>query len=153
MNRHHIGQTASLLLPIPFLIGVGMMATAFWQSDADFVLGRVASVDAILMDRGPPHPTSGRPRYFPTFRSADGELLILERALVATELPPTDKLIRLRCSVNKPTNCKTPASPNLDPVFYGIAAAYSVLTAGFTLLLWRPFFRRLRSHAKPRTEA
>jgi hypothetical protein len=57
MRDHQTNQkrTISLVLllcPIPFLLGCLMIAAAFWQNDADYVFGRVKTVDAILIDAG-----------------------------------------------------------------------------------------------------
>lgn len=152
MNCRRIRTVATLLFPVPFLVGILAIVSAFLNNDADFVFGNFVSVDAALMDRGPPHPTRGRPVYFPTFRLPDGEILEIERPMLATELPPADQPIRLRCSINKPGNCKTPATPMLDPVFYGIAVVWSLLAAGFAWLMWGPFLRSWWSRSKARTE-
>jgi len=148
LNR--IGAIVSLLFPIPFLFGMAMVVAAFWQTDADFVFGNVTSIDAVLIDKGPPHSVRGRPRYYPTFRLANGHLLKAESPVVATELPPMDQVVRLRCSTSNPGNCKMPASPDMDPVFYGIAAIWSVLSVAITWAMWGSFFRKAWGRAKPK---
>jgi hypothetical protein len=150
---------ALLLSPIPFLIGMAMVLAAFWQNDADFALGRAVSVDAVMVDGGPPHPSRGRPRYFPTFRLVDGQLLTLERAMVAAELPATGQPTQLLCSTRRPGNCRLPANPGMDRVFYGAAAVWCVLSIGIAGVVWGPFLRRwwrkvyshapLRQHSSP----
>lgn len=134
-----------LLLPLPFLVGMAMVLTAFWQNDADFAFGHAAAVDAVLVDRGPPHPSRGRPRFFPTFRLADGQSLTLERAMVATELPPAGQAVQLQCSTRVPANCRMPANPGMDWVFCGAAGVWSLLTLGITWAMWGPPWRTARA--------
>lgn len=152
MRDHQTSQkrTSSLVLllcPIPFLLGCLMIATAFWQNDADYVFAQVKTVDATLVDVGPSHPSRGRPRFYPSFRLSDGQILKLENAMVADEIPPANQTVQLRCSLRKPHHCKTPASPNIDPVFYAIAALWIALTLVITVVMWRTLYSRLRTPA------
>lgn len=82
------------LVPIPFLLGLAMIATAFWQNDADFVFENAVSIDAVFIDSGAPQSGRGRPRFFPTFQLADGRLLTVERATVAAELPQKGQAVQ-----------------------------------------------------------
>jgi hypothetical protein len=134
---------AKLLSPVPFLIGMVMFLAAFWQSDADFVFGRVTSVEAVLVDMGPAHPARGRPHYFPTFRLPSGQRLTLERATLAADLPPADQPVALQCSTRKPANCKVPGRAGRDMVFYGIAALWSAFAVGLAVAMWGPVCRRV----------
>ena len=129
------------LVPVPFLLGLAMIATAFWQNDADFVFGDAVPIDAVFVDSGPSRSGSGRPRYFPIFQLPDGRALTVERATVAAELPQKGQTVQLRCSTKNPGNCKMPNSPENDFVFYGIAALWSLIAAGVTYFMWRPLFR------------
>ena len=152
MRDHQTSQkrTSSLVLllcPIPFLLGCLMIAAAFWQNDADYVFGRVKTVDAILIDAGSGHPSSRRPRFYSTFRLSDGQILKLENAMVADEIPPANQTVQLRCSLRKPHHCKTPASPDIDSVFYAIAALWMALTLVITVAMWRTLYYRLRTRA------
>lgn len=141
---HKIRALFLLLAPIPLLIGAVMVAAAFWQNDADFALNRVVSVDAVLVNSGPAHPARGMPRYYPTFRLlSDGRLLTVERAAVATELPPVDQPVQLLCSIRVPANCRMPTNPGIDRVFYAIGGLWSVFAVGSALALWRPRLRRV----------
>ncbi len=142
-NQRRTSSLVLLLCPLPFLLGCLMMVTAFWQNDADYVFGRLKTVNAILIDVGPAHPSSGRPRFFPTFRLSDGQILKLENALVADEIPPANQTVQLRCSLRKSHHCKTPASPDIDPVFYAIAALWMALTLVITVAMWRTLYCRL----------
>lgn len=139
-----------LLFPVPFQIFMAMMFAAFWQNDADFVLGNVKVVDAVLVDRGSPHHSRGMPRYYPTFRLADGQLLTVENPAVAPDLPPVDQAVQLRCGSKKPALCKMPGIPDLDPVSYGIAAVWSLLTLLMTWALWGIALREWRGRSRPR---
>jgi hypothetical protein len=127
-------------LPTPFLLGVAMIATAFWQNDADFVFGDAVPIDAVFVDSGPSQSGSGRPRYFPVFQLPDGRALRVERATVASELPQKGQTVQLRCSTKNPGNCKMPGQEN-DIVFYGIAVLWSLIAAGVTYAMWRPLLR------------
>ena len=152
MRDHQTSQkcTSSLVLllcPIPFLLGCLMIAAAFWQNAADYVFGRVKTVDAILIDAGSGHPSSRRPRFYPSFRLSDGQILKLENTMVADEIPPAKQTVQLRCSLRKPHHCKTPASPDIDPVFYSIAALWMALTLVITVAMWRTLYYRLRTRA------
>lgn len=130
-------------LPLPLLIVLLPFGMAFWQSDADFVLGRMAAIEAKLLDRGPPHPMRGRPRYFPTFQLPSGERLQVSTGQVADELPPVGVPVLLRCSTVRPTDCRMPGTPLLDPVFYGIPGAWLAFTLFTMWLTWWPRRRRV----------
>lgn len=125
-------------VPIPFLLGLAMIATAFWQQDADFAFENTVSIDAVFIESGAPQSSRGRPRFFPTFQLADGRMLTVERATVAAELPQKGQAVQLLCSSKKPGNCKMPNSAVSDFVFYGIAALWSLIAAGVTYAMWRP---------------
>lgn len=125
------------LAPLPFLLGVALIAVAFWKNDADFLLGRFTTQQAVLHDPGPPHHGRGRPRYYPSFRLANGQLLQLSNPLVADELPAPQQTLDLRCSASRPTVCKLPGMPILDPLFYAIALAWVAFAITLTGLLWR----------------
>lgn len=129
-------------LPLPLLIVLLPIGTAFWQTDADFALGRTATVEAVLIDRGPPQATQRRPRYFPTFQLASGERLQVSTGQLADELPPAGEPVLLRCSTRRPTDCRMPGTPLLDPVFYGIAGVWLMLTLLTMGLTWWPRRRR-----------
>lgn len=146
-----IRTITKLLSPVPFLIGMAMFSAAFWQSDADFVFGRVTSLEAVLVDMGPAHPARGRPHYFLTFRLPNGQRLTLERATLAVDLPPADQPVALQCSTGKPANCKVPGRAGSDVVFYGIAALWSAFAVGLAVAMWSPFCRRVmgRLRSKP----
>lgn len=117
---HRLRELVSILTPIPFLLGMAMIVNAFWQSDADFVVGKVKVFDAVLVDRGQASETRGRPHYFPTFKLSDGQVLKLERPTLASKIAQSEQPVQLRCSTQRPTNCKIDADTNGDLVFYGI---------------------------------
>jgi hypothetical protein len=129
-------------LPLPLLIVLLPIGAGFWQTDADFILGRTATFDAVLIDPGLPQATRGRPRYFPTFLLASGERLQVSTGQVADELPTVGDPVRLRCSSVRPTDCRMPGTPLLDPVFYGIAGVWLLLTLLTMGLTWWPRRRR-----------
>lgn len=147
-----VGIVASLLIPLPFLIGMVMLIAAFWQNDADFFFGNTVSTEVVLVDQGPAHTTRGRPLFFPTVKLADGRLLTLERASLATELPPTDQAVYLECSTKKATNCKFTKSSNNDYVFYGIAIVWSLFAIVMIWTLWLPLGRKLLINATSKGE-
>jgi hypothetical protein len=146
-SSQHVNSAILLLAPLPFLFFTSMIFAAFWQNDADYVFGRVRVVDAVLVDAGPPRASRGRPRFFPTFRLSDGQLLTLDNAMVADEIPPTNQTVVLRCSLGQSHHCKTPASPNIDPIFLAIAAIWSCLSVLMPIVMWRTLYKRLRASA------
>lgn len=135
------------LLPLPFLALLALMAAAFWQNDADFLLGRYETFEARLLDPGLPQTRRGRPHYFPTFLRSNGERLHVAVGQLATELPTVGEPVSLRCSTQRPGLCKMPGAPVLDPVFYGIAAVWTAGTLALTFALWGP--RRQRGQRSP----
>lgn len=133
------------LLPLPFLAVLALMAAAFWQNDADFLLGRDETFEARLLDPGLPQTRRGRPHYFPTFQRGNGERLHVTVGQLATELPTVGEPVALRCSTQRPGLCKMPGAPVLDPVFYGVAALWAAGTLALTWALWGPGRRRGRA--------
>lgn len=136
--RNRVRSIAKTLAPVPFLMGVAMFVAAFWQTDADFALGKVATIEAMLVDSGQPRPSRGRPRYFPTYRLSDGRLLTLTRATVASDLPPPNHPIALQCSTVNPGNCKLSADSSEEWVFYGLALLWSLFSVVLAVLVWGP---------------
>lgn len=133
---HRLRELVSILTPIPFLLGMAMIVNAFWQSDADFVVGKVKVFDAVLVDRGQASETRGRPHYFPTFKLSDGQVLKLERPTLASKIAQSEQPVQLRCSTQRPTNCKIGADTNGDLVFYGIVLLWSLMALGITWAMW-----------------
>ena len=136
------------LFPLPFLAMLALMVGAVWQNDVDFLLGRYETVEARLLDPGLPQLQRGRPRYYPTFLRSNGERLTVGVGQLATELPTVDAPVQLRCSTQRPSNCRMPGAPLVDPVFYGIAGAWALGTLFITTTRWRP-----RRHARPQPPA
>jgi hypothetical protein len=135
-------SVASLLFPIPFLLGVAIHGAIFWQNDWDFAFGKTKSIDATYVDRGESRSSRGRTSYYPRFKLADGTLLTLERSLSASELPLDQQPLQLLCSKRRPTNCKTPRAGS-NFLYYGLASVWSAGAVGIALLMWLP---RYRSH-------
>ena len=133
---HRLRELVSILAPIPFLLGMAMIVSAFWQSDADFVVGKVKVFDAVLVDQGQASETRGKPHYFPTFKLSDGQILTLERPTLASKIPQGEQPVQLRCSTQQPRNCKIGADSNDDLVFYGIVLAWSLFALGITWAMW-----------------
>ena len=77
---------------------LALMAAAFWQNDADFLLGRYETFEARLLDPGLPQARRGRPHYFPTFQRPNGERVHVAMGQLATELPTVGDPVTLRCS-------------------------------------------------------
>lgn len=153
--KSRISTSASILIPIPFLVGMVLLMTAFWQNDADFVFGHTNSTEVLLVDQGPAHVKRGRPHFYPTVKMVDGRLLTLERATLATDLPPTNQATQLECSTKNPSNCKFIKSTKYTKdefIFYGIAILWSIFAVGIAWALWLPLWRKAFNHTKSRSE-
>lgn len=134
--NHRLRELVSILTPIPFLLGMAMIVSAFWQSDADFIIGKVKVFDAVLVDPGQAHETRGKPHYFPTFKLSDGQILRLERPTLASKISQGDQPVQLRCSTQQAGNCKIGADTNDNFVFYSIVLIWLLIAISITWAMW-----------------